>query len=605
MRRFRRWQRICILSVLSISVFAPIVLVSYRHKTLTIDGNKDFIEDLSTIKHRADALKLSAIEQETGEGVKEPNQEVYRDSNYSMITNSPNVDVKSKIISLERIVTDRDDKEENKQMQPKEVLLTNSAEEYLLNQRTVQHYPRVRSPHVTAIRHDQDSLSQKLIAQDEKVKKMKDQLVRAKVYLSFSVPTSNSHLVKELKQRIKELERALGEAKKDSSLSRRALQKMRNMEVTLSKASHVYPDCPAMVERLHAMTQNAEELVRAQREQSTFLTQLAGRTTPKGLHCLSMRLTAEYFTLDPVEQELPNQRNFNNPNLFHFAVFSDNVLACAVVVNSTVSNAKEQEKIVFHVVTDPLNFPGISRWFLLNPPGKATIQVQSIENFNWLSSKYSSRLEKQNSQDPRYSSPLNHLRFYLPDIFPHLDKIVFLDHDVVVQGDLAALWGVDMKGKVNGAVETCREGESSFRRMDMFINFSDPMVAARFDINACTWAFGMNLFDLREWRHQDLSRRHHRFLILGNERPLWKAGSLPQGWVTFYNQTIPLDLKWHVLGLGYGSDLRSDDIKAAAVIHYDGIMKPWLDIGIRKYKFYWNKYLDFDNPYLQRCNIHG
>lgn len=109
------------------------------------------------------------------------------------------------------------------------------------------------------------------------------------------------------------------------------------MEATLLKASHLYPDCSAMVKKLRAMTYNAEEQVLAQKNQTTFLVQLAGRTTPKSLHCLSMRLTAEYFSLQPEERELLNQHKVHDPDLFHFAVFSDNVLACAVVVNSTVS----------------------------------------------------------------------------------------------------------------------------------------------------------------------------------------------------------------------------------------------------------------------------
>lgn len=50
---------------------------------------------------------------------------------------------------------------------------------------------------------------------------MKDQVIRARAYLSFAPPNSNSHLVKELKLRIKDLERAMGESTKDSDLSKR------------------------------------------------------------------------------------------------------------------------------------------------------------------------------------------------------------------------------------------------------------------------------------------------------------------------------------------------------------------------------------------------
>lgn len=117
------------------------------------------------------------------------------------------------------------------------------------------------------------------------------------------------------------------------------LQKIKSMEVSLSKASQIFDDCPAMATKLRAMTYNAEEQVRAQKNQVTYLVQLAARTTPKGLHCLSMRLTAEYFALQPEERQLPNQQKLHDPSLYHYAVFSDNVLACAVVINSTVTFA--------------------------------------------------------------------------------------------------------------------------------------------------------------------------------------------------------------------------------------------------------------------------
>ena len=137
-----------------------------------------------------------------------------------------------------------------------------------------------------------------------------------------------------------------------------------------------------------------------------------------------------------------------------------------------------------------------------------------MEDFEWLSREYDLGWKVHNFSDPRFTSELNYLRFYLPNIFPSLDKVVVLDHDVVVQKDLSGLWHVDMKGKVNGAVETCQENEASFLRMDMFINFSDPLIADEFDSKACTWAFGMNVFDLRRWREENLTARYHEYLRL-------------------------------------------------------------------------------------------
>ena len=168
-------------------------------------------------------------------------------------------------------------------------------------------------------------------------------------------------------------------------------------------------------------------------------------------------------------------------------------------------------------------------WFLANPPGKASIQVQNIEEFTWLNASYSPVLKQLGSQsmidyyfrahrgnsdsnlkyrNPKYLSILNHLRFYLPEIFPKLNKVLFLDDDIVVKKDLTALWSLDLKGNVNGAVETCGE---SFHRFDRYLNFSNPLISKNFDPHACGWAYGMNIFDLDQWKRQNITGVYHRW----------------------------------------------------------------------------------------------
>lgn len=92
-------------------------------------------------------------------------------------------------------------------------------------------------------------------------------------------------------------------------------------------------------------------------------------------------------------------------------------------------------------------------------------------------------------------------------------------------------------------------------------------------------------------------------LLQNEDRTLWKLGSLPPGLITFYNLTHPLDRGWHVLGLGYDPALNQTEIDNAAVIHYNGNYKPWLELAISKYKSYWSKYVMFDNLYLRNCNF--
>lgn len=99
-------------------------------------------------------------------------------------------------------------------------------------------------------------------------------------------------------------------------------------------------------------------------------------------------------------------------------------------------------------------------------------------------------------------------------LFPSLNKVVFLDDDIVVQTDLSALWDIDMNGKVNGAVETCRGGDKFVmsKRLKSYLNFSHPLISQNFDPNECAWAYGMNIFDLEAWRKTDISKTYDYWL---------------------------------------------------------------------------------------------
>ncbi|KAM0009688.1 putative polygalacturonate 4-alpha-galacturonosyltransferase [Helianthus debilis subsp. tardiflorus] len=108
----------------------------------------------------------------------------------------------------------------------------------------------------------------------------------------------------------------------------------------LSKAKEQLYDCKLVTGKLRAMLQSADEQVRSLKKQSMFLSQIAAKTIPNGIHCLSMRLTIDYYLLPLEKRVFPRRENLENPDLYHYALFSDNVLAASVVVNSTIKNAK-------------------------------------------------------------------------------------------------------------------------------------------------------------------------------------------------------------------------------------------------------------------------
>lgn len=116
-------------------------------------------------------------------------------------------------------------------------------------------------------------------------------------------------------------------------------EKIRAMGQVLSRARDKLNDCTGIVKTLRAMVQLAEEQARNLKKQNTFLNQLAAKTIPRGLHCLSMQLTVDYYMLPLEQREFANKEKLVDTGLYHYALFSDNILAVSVVVNSTIQNA--------------------------------------------------------------------------------------------------------------------------------------------------------------------------------------------------------------------------------------------------------------------------
>ncbi|KAE8659348.1 Galacturonosyltransferase 8 [Hibiscus syriacus] len=366
------------------------------------------------------------------------------------------------------------------------------------------------------------------------------------------------------------------------------------------------------------------ELLGKAKKNGAFASSIAAKSVPKSLHCLAMRLVEERISHPEKYKEFLPKPEFEDPDLYHFAIFSDNVIAVSVVVRSVVKNAEESWKHVFHVVTDRMNLAAMKVWFRMRPvEGGAHVEVKALEDFKFMNSAYVPVLRQIESakkrfyleqkienatkdgtnmkfRDLEHMSMLNHLRFYLPEMYPKLHKILLLDDDVVVQKDLTGLWKIGLPGKVNGAVETCF---GSFHRFSQYLNFSNPHIKERFNPKACSWAYGMNIFDLDAWRREQCTEMYHSWQNLNVDHTLWKSGTLPPGLMTFYSLTKSLDKSWHVLGLGFNPSISMDVINNAAVIHYNGNMKPWLDIAMNQYKNLWTKYVDNDMEFVQTCNF--
>ncbi|KAJ0742319.1 putative polygalacturonate 4-alpha-galacturonosyltransferase [Helianthus annuus] len=128
-----------------------------------------------------------------------------------------------------------------------------------------------------------------------------------------------------------------------------------------------------------------EQLTKA-KKQGAFSSLIAAKSIPKSLHCVAMRLMEERIARPEryTDEGKPRPVEFDDPKLYHYAIFSDNVVAASVVVNSAVKNTKEPWKHVFHVVTDKMNLGAMQVMFKMKEYNGAHIEIKPYEDYTFL-----------------------------------------------------------------------------------------------------------------------------------------------------------------------------------------------------------------------------
>ncbi|KAG8384553.1 hypothetical protein BUALT_Bualt04G0129800 [Buddleja alternifolia] len=152
--------------------------------------------------------------------------------------------------------------------------------------------------------------------------------------------------------------------------------KIKVVRLMISDSKESY-DNQLKIQKLKDTTFAVNELLLKAKKNGAFASSIAAKSTPKSLHCLSMRLMEE-------------------------RIAQNNVIAISVVVNSVVKNTEEPWKHVFHIVTDRMNYAATKVWFKMWPiQGGSHIEINAVDNFKFLNSSYAPvlwQLESANLQ---------------------------------------------------------------------------------------------------------------------------------------------------------------------------------------------------------------
>ncbi|PKA54583.1 putative galacturonosyltransferase 15 [Apostasia shenzhenica] len=446
--------------------------------------------------------------------------------------------------------------------------------------------------------------------------------------LFFRGGDSSLELVKELR---KTYEAERGEPL-DSKLVEDAPNSWNDLMAEITSYTYQELDLRAFLLKTRAMLMKMDNKVQSARMQASLYRHLASIGVPKNMHCLALRLAEEYLVNANARSSLPPPEyayRLTNSSYIHFALLTDNILGASVVVFSTLKSSANPERLIFHVITDKKTYTAMHAWFALNSVSPAILEVKGLHQFDWplkvnemiletvqvvrecLSAYHTHRRSWHDYE--RYEAPssssfslLNYLKIHLPELFPKLERVIFLDDDLVVQQDLSPLWDTDLKGKVIGAVGIQNEtgARCTEKRQGDHLNFSNPLFSSlpfALEPKHCAWFLGMNLFNLEAWRMTNITRTYQSLIKLASFYPL---AYLPKKYalIVFNDHKLPLEHSWHLPGLGQRIP-QPKHIEAAAVLHFSGPFKPWLDVGFSELRGLWRSHLNHSSELLKRCRV--
>ncbi|KAG7266596.1 hypothetical protein CRUP_010646 [Coryphaenoides rupestris] len=230
----------------------------------------------------------------------------------------------------------------------------------------------------------------------------------------------------------------------------------------------------------------------------------------------------------------------------------DRLGAVVAAINSIYRNSRGN--VVFNIVALNDTVDHLKEW--LSKTRLNTIKYK-ITVFN------PDVLKGKISKDPKRLvtlKPLTFARFYLPLYFPEAEKAIYLDDDVIVQGDIKELYETSLKpGHAAAFSDDCDSATSKgiihgAGNQNNYIGFLDfnkeAIKKLGMKANACSFNPGVILANLTEWRSQNISGQLEHWMELNAKEDL-------------YSNMLAVSVSTPPL------------LIAAKLLHWNGHYKPW------------------------------
>lgn len=236
---------------------------------------------------------------------------------------------------------------------------------------------------------------------------------------------------------------------------------------------------------------------------------------------------------------------------------------CGVTIASIIDNASENTFFDVKVLYSELSYSKIKKFEGLSN-SKCKIKCVDVSAY----------IDGRNYYDgvTNYTNHITKETFYrllIPEIFSELDRIIYLDCDLVVCADLTELYETELEGKTIGAVYSVEQWEKDNKG---FLPNDDPHEW----FNA-----GVMVIDIKKYNEKGYAERCREELA----KQVFDVGDQDLLRLVCYGDVHYLPFEWnvmwhHIHNGGYGLKdnnrfLYNAAKEAPKIVHYSGNVKPW------------------------------
>ncbi len=236
--------------------------------------------------------------------------------------------------------------------------------------------------------------------------------------------------------------------------------------------------------------------------------------------------------------------------IYSIGLFIDDDYSIKCHIIGDVNN-ENQEKL------NKLSSPVVSLFFYSDVPSYTHIPISKV---------YKGRLNS-----------VTYYRFSIPEILYFIDRVIFVDADMIALDDISFLWSVDLKDNIVGVVSDHVVGDDLIKQNKLGIKCGKYFNA------------GFILMDLVKWRSNHISEKALNLLV---ENSGFEHNDQDALNIVLENKSLYLDLRWNT----QPDHLRAGLVQEPVLVHFCGQEKPWHVSSAHPYTMHYLSYRE-KTPY--------